>query len=164
MKKNVIINLLAAIISLCTGCSRFDRAVMSDRQVEKKVLDEVIGYLENGDAEGIKGMMTESTLLKCKDDIDNQIKNMTELFSGKKIESYVVRSLGSEKSYREGEQTLYYISPEANEIKLDTGEEYTLRVYYYVINKKSPQKEGIIAITLNTNTNDKKMFIGEWNG
>ncbi len=162
MKESLVTKMLAFVMALFTGCSKFDREVMSDNQEAKKVLDEVIGYLENGDAEGIKGMMTESTLINCKDNIDSQIENMVSMFSGKKVESYIVKSLGSEESYREGERTFYYISPEAKEIKLDTGEEYTLRVYCYVINKKNPQREGVAAITLKTNTNDDEIYIGEW--
>ena len=85
MKKSLVTKMLAFVMALFTGCCKFDREVMSDNQEAKKVLDEVIGYLENGDAEGIKGMMTESTLINCKDDIDSQIENMMSMFSEKKL-------------------------------------------------------------------------------
>lgn len=84
MKESLVTKMLAFVMALFTGCSKFDREVMSDNQEAKQIMEQVIGYLQDGNADGVKELLSPKTISECKDNIDNQIEEAITAFSGKK--------------------------------------------------------------------------------
>ena len=151
-----------AIVSFFTGCGHINSINndhMSDIKTAEQMLEQIIGYLESGDAEGIKGLLSENLLSKGKENIDDQINEIVAAFSGKKVDSYTVRCVSSSESYREGKRTYYRIRPEAEKLMLDTGEEYSLRMDYLVVDV-NPRKVGIYWVDLKIN-DDEHLYIGK---
>ena len=116
MRESLVTKMLAFVMALFTGCSKFDREVMSDNQEAKQIMEQVIGYLQDGNADGVKELLSPKTISECKDNIDNQIEEAITAFSGKKTESYSARCTFSNESYRDGKLTYYSIRSEAIDI------------------------------------------------
>ena len=163
MKESLVTKMLAFVMALFTGCSKFDREVMSDNQEAKQIMEQVIGYLQDGNADGVKALLSPKTISECKDNIDNQIEEAITAFSGKKTESYSARCTFSNESYRDGKLTYYSIRSEAKNIKFDTGEKYSIRIHYHKINKECLEKEGVRSIELKINDSNI-IYIGKWTG
>ena len=159
MKKQAIIIsgiALLLFVLLATGCSTgpFTRYGVAGTRLS----EELLGYLENDDAEGIKGMLCEMT--RESPTIDEEIEAALAFFEGEIISRD--KELGSsEKSVRNGEIVYMSVNPAINNIKTDKEQIYRIKFYVQVVNAKSPEKEGVSEIVI-TNAEGEKCVIGEF--
>ena len=142
MKK--IISIFLALVSISfSGCFFSDYNGPSATETAKKVLE----CFDNDDVEGLKSLFCEDVLTNV-DDLDEQIKEIFNLYEGKCIERGTINS-PSQTSYRDGEIVYYDTDPLINDIKTDENEGYySICIYIDLVNKKHPERVGVKAITL----------------
>ena len=142
MKKIISIFLALVCISF-SGCFFSDYNGPSATETAKKVLE----CFDNDDVEGLKSLFCEDVLTNV-DDLDEQIKEIFNLYEGKCVERGTINN-PSEKSTRDGEIVYYDTNPFIHDIKTDENEGYySLKMYIDLVNKKHPERVGVIAITL----------------
>lgn len=143
MKKLLTIILLLIMTLTFSGCFFSDYNGPSAIETAKKVLE----CFDNDDVEGLKSLFCEDVLTNV-DDLDEQIKEIFNLYEGKCIERGTINN-PSEKSTRDGEIVYYDTNPFIHDIKTDENEGYySIKIYIDLVNKKHPERVGIAAITL----------------
>ena len=159
MKKHTKLPLILTIvlmISLATSC--WNRPFISPDKEGYDRSKELLSYLENDDAEGLKSMLCEMT--RESPTIDEEIEAALAFFEGEIISRD--KELGSsEKSVRNGEIVYMSVNPAINNIKTDKEQIYRIKFYVQVVNAKSPEKEGVSEIVI-TNAEGEKCVIGEF--
>ena len=144
MKKLLTIILLLIMTLTFSGCFFSDYNGPSAIETAKKVLE----CFDNDDVEGLKSLFCEDVLTNV-DDLDEQIKEIFNLYEGKSVERGTIRGGSSEKSYREGELVFYDIGPSIDDIKTDKSDKYySIQLCMHLVNKKHPERVGIGAIIL----------------
>jgi len=159
MKKQAIIIsgiALLLFVLLATGC--WNRPFIDSGVEGSRLSEELLGYLENDDAEGIKGMLCEMT--RESPTIDEEIEVALEFFEGKII-SRDFEFRPSSKSVRNGEIVYLEIAPDIDNIKTDKEQIYRVKFYVQVVNAKSPEKEGVSEIVI-TNAEGEECIVGEF--
>lgn len=119
-----------------TSCSS-DR-FMSAGVVGKERCEELLEYLGNDDAEGLKSMFCNE--IASSDNLDRQILDVMDFFEGKVISSHPIVS--SERSVRDG-KTILKISSHIEEIVTDSGKTYDIMFYSHLTNSYDEDKVGI---------------------
>jgi hypothetical protein len=111
---------------------------MSAGVVGKERCEELLEYLGNDDAEGLKSMFCNE--IASSDNLDRQILDVMDFFEGKVISSHPIVS--SERSVRDG-KTILKISSHIEEIVTDSGKTYDIMFYSHLTNSYDEDKVGI---------------------
>ena len=159
MKKHTKLPLILKIvlmISLATSC--WNRPFISPDKEGYDRSKELLSYLENDDAEGLKSMFCEIT--RESPTIDEEIEAALAFFEGKII-SRDKESTPCEESVRNGEIVYLEIAPDIDNIKTDKEQIYRVKFYVQVVNAKSPEKEGVSEIVI-TNAEGEECVVGEF--
>ena len=148
--------LILLCISLTTGCSKFS-FISSDTEGYEMSKD-LLGYLENDDAEGIKSMLCDIT--KSSPDIDEEILTALEFFDGK-VTSRDREQVASEESVTNGQIEYLILSSYIKNIETDKEETYKIRFYAQLVNSENPNKVGITEIII-TDKDGNECVIGAY--
>ena len=148
--------ILLLCISLMTGCSKFS-FISSDTEGYEMSKD-LLGYLENDDAEGIKSMLCDIT--KSSPDIDEEIVAALDFFDGK-VTSRDREQIGSEESVTNGQIEYLIFSSYIGSIETDKNKTYEIKFYAQVVNTENPNKEGISEIII-TDKDGNECVIGAY--
>ena len=153
-----IILTLLLVISMLSGCfggSYIDPDVKGD-QLSK----ELLGYLENDDAEGLESMFCNIT--KSSSNFDAQIQKAMDFFEGK-ITTYDSLNIlsPSSKSGREGKIVFLAVDPDIEGIKTDTGKTYEIKFYDQLVNAEDKNKLGISQMVI-TSGDGEECTVGEF--
>ena len=146
--------ILLLCISLTTGCSKFS-FISSDKEGYEMSRD-LIGYLENDDAEGIKSMLCDIT--KSSSDTEEEIEAALVFFDGK-VTSRDEELTGSEESVTNGQIEYLIFSSYIGSIETDKNKTYEIKFYAQVVNTENPNKEGISEIII-TDEGGNECIIG----
>ena len=142
--------------SLMSGC--WNRPFISSDTEGYKLSNELLGYLENDDAEGIKSMLCDIT--KSSPDTEEEIIAALEFFDGK-VTSRDRELIGSQESVRKGETVYLSLSSYIKMVKQIRIKRYKIRFYAQVVNKENASKVGISKITI-TDEDGNECVIGEF--
>ena len=146
--------ILLLCISLMTGCSKFS-FISSDTKGYEMSKD-LLGYLENDDAEGIKSMLCDIT--KSSSDTEEEIEAALVFFDGK-VTSRDEELTGSEESVTNGQIEYLIFSSYIGSIETDKNKTYEIKFYAQVVNTENPNKEGISEIII-TDEGGNECIIG----
>ena len=117
---------------------------------------DLIGYLENDDAEGIKSMLCDIT--KSSSDTEEEIEAALVFFDGK-VTSRDEELTGSEESVTNGQIEYLIFSSYIGSIETDKNKTYEIKFYAQVVNTENPNKEGISEIII-TDEGGNECIIG----
>lgn len=119
---------------------------------------DLLGYLENDDAVGIKSMLCDIT--KSSPDTDEEILTALEFFDGK-VTSRNREQIGSQESVRKGETVYLSLSSYVGDIETDKNRTYEIKFYAQVVNAENPNKVGISEIII-TDEGGNECVIGAY--
>ena len=148
--------ILLLCISLMTGCSKLS-FISSDKEGYEMSKD-LIGYLENDDAEGIKSMLCDIT--KSSPDTDEEIVAALKFFDGK-VTSRDREQIGAEESVRNGETVYLFLSSYVGGIETDKNKTYEIKFYSLVVCAENPNIVGISEIII-TDEGGNECVIGAY--
>ena len=148
--------ILLLCISLTTGCSKL-LFISSDKEGYEMSKD-LLGYLENDDAEGIKSMLCDIT--KSSPDIDEEILTALEFFDGK-VTSRDRELIRSQESVRKGETVYLSLSSNVKNIETDKHRTYKIKFYAQVVNAENSNRVGISEIII-TDEGGNECVIGAY--
>ena len=144
--------------SLMSGC--WNRPFISSDTEGFKLSNELLGYLENDDAEGVKSMLCVIT--KSDTDTDNEIVIALEFFEGE-VTSRDRELTASEESVTNGEIEYLTVRPYIKNVKTDSNRTYNIKFYAQLVNIDNPDKVGISKIII-TDEGGNECVIGEYLG
>lgn len=149
---------LVVVLSALTGCFG-DNFIDSGYEGQQKS-KELLQYLSDNDAEGLKGMFCNTT--KSSPDLDDQIQEAMEFFEGK-IESHdsLVGISGGGQSIDDGKTTKLDICPHITNIKTDAGKTYEILFYSYLVRVDDENRVGISEIDI-TSSDGEKCVVGKY--
>ena len=156
IKKGFIIFVLTIVAFTVVGCSI--RGLTSPNIEGEKKSKELLQYLNDDDAKGLKSMFCNKT--KSSPELDKQIKEVMGFFEGK-ITSKDPDIQTSSGSLREGKTNLLDIGPYIKDIVTDAGKTYTIRFSSYLINSEDEDKVGISVLTIKSD-DGKECIVGEY--
>ena len=156
-RKKILIGLILLLcISLTTGCPKLS-FISSDTKGYEMSKD-LLGYLENDDAEGIESMLCDIT--KSSPDIDEEILTAVEFFDGK-VTSRDREQVASEESVTNGQIEYLILSSYIQDIETDKNKTYEITFYAQVVNSENPNKVGITEIII-TDEGGNECVIGAY--
>ena len=158
--KCTLICFFIAALSGFSGCEEKNRthSTISPRGEADKKIEELLGYLSNNDAVGIKSMFCEA--INSVSFLDKQIKEALDFFEGKMI-SYVDIGPNVGKKTERGKITKLNIFVSTTEISTTADRIYEIRFSSYLINDEYPDRIGISEITI-VDENEKECVIGDF--
>ena len=156
IKKRFTIFVLIIVAFTIAGCS-IKGFISPDIEGEKKS-KELLQYLSDDDAKGLKSMFCNKT--KSSSKFDEQIQEVMGFFEGK-ITSKDPDIQTSSGSLREGKTNLLNISPYITGIVTDAKKTYTIRFSSYLINSEYEDKVGISELSIKSD-DGKECIVGEY--
>ena len=161
MKKQATTILCVTILFcmlLATGC--WDRPFYDSTVEGNRLSKEILGYLENDDAEGLKSMFCEIT--RESPTLDEEIQAALEFFEGKITDYEKITVLtSSEESVRDGQIVFYFIGPYVKDIETDAGKVYTIKTCTFLVHAKDEKKVGVSEILI-ADGNGDECVVGEF--
>jgi len=106
---------------------------------------EVLRCFDEEDVDGLKSLFCEE--IQNTHNLDEDIKNALDIYQGKTISYKIIGGTGGE-TVENGKIVLKDENIQIGEIKTDTGNEYVIVIYSYVINEEYPNRIGISAIDI----------------
>lgn len=140
MRKLIIVFVTISLTLFC-GCAVRTQDVTSGRELGK----EVLRCFDEEDSEGLKALFCEE--IQNTHNLDEDIKNAMDIYQGKTISYKIIGGTGGE-TVENGKIVLKDENIQIGEIKTDTGNEYVIVIYSYVINEEYPNRIGISAIDI----------------
>ena len=144
--------------SLMSGC--WNRPFINSDTEGNKMSEELLGYLENDDSEGIKSMLCDIT--KSSPDTDEEIMAALEFFDGK-VTSRDEEITSSEESITKGEIEYLTIGLYIKNIETDRNRTYKVKFYAQLVNTNNPDKIGVSRILI-IDEEGVECIIGEYLG
>lgn len=152
--KKICYVILATFLLMFSGC-RINR--INPDKASKETMNQVLNYLNNDDAEGLKGMFCEK--IKVRDSLDDEINQAMEFFDGK-IDSYDDLTTPNTEVIEKGRQVEVEISPSIN-VTTTTGQTYDIIIYMFLVNVEDEEKVGISEINIKC-SDGKEITIGNY--
>ena len=146
MKKNLFF-LMVLLISVFTACDNVlnyltvvDKETKDNNEISEKIIDGIFSK----DVEKIKNLFSKQSSLEISD-IDAQIKRLIDLVNETNIKEYKIENgfEGMSMEYGKIEElsrVCFIWFPNYEESK------YRINIYYYKINLKEPEMEGLVNI------------------
>jgi hypothetical protein len=135
---------IAVYVFSLAGCYA-ENFISSDIEGDK-LAKELLGYLSENDAEGVKSMFCDQT--KESPDLDQQIEDALEFFEGKVITDDPMILVGSEEAMEKGRVTWLNVSPSIEEIETNAGKTYKILFYSYLVCAENEEIVGVSEIDI----------------
>jgi len=149
--RKFLLILLASLLFM-TGCGESDYE--TDNKLMNDQAKELLVYIDNRDAEGLRGVFSQDVLDTV--DLDDQIESFFEIYEGK-ISTSDVELGHSSDSTDDGKITERYLSAYIH-IETETGNKYTIYFAGYQTIKRKPSMQGIYRISITTETNEEYLL------
>ena len=154
MKKFIIFFFVLLFILLIVSCDD------NSNDVSKEKSNELLSYLENNNAEGIKSMFCE--IIRSTGQLDEQIEVALEFFEGEII-SYddLIRTTNRSQSRERGIITLLSIRPYIKNVETTTDKVYEIWFNADIINVDNESRVGISELRIK-DANNNECVIGDF--
>lgn len=165
-----ILYVISVCAMLCTmsGCDQVTRAVdapngeLSASKIAKEQAGIILECLKTGDSEKLEEQFCKN--ISSTHDLKAEIAGAIEFIDGNIIDDgkWIGMTSGGE-SIDNGKITKLSIHPTMCYVKTDTGQEYRIRFYGYLVYAKDSNNVGMTHITIHSEKDDNKNFaeIGE---
>ncbi len=168
MKKIISIILSAAVLCTLTGCGWIARAAdalnweIKAKQIANEQAEIILDCFKTGDSEELEAQFCKN--ISSSHDLKAEIAEAIEFIDGNIIDDgeWTGMSSGGE-SVGDGEITKLSIHPTMCYVKTDTGQEYRIRFYCYLVYEKDPNNVGMTHITIHSEKDYDESFaeVGE---
>lgn len=168
MKKIISIILICTVLFALSGCNRVARVAdavnweIKAKQVANEQAGIILDCFKTGDSEKLEALFCEN--ISSSHDLKAEIAEAIEFIDGNIIDDgkWIGMSSGGE-SVDDGEITKLSIHPTMCYVKTDTGQEYRIRFYGYLVYEKDPNNVGMTHLTIHSEKDDDESFaeIGE---
>lgn len=154
MKKNNISKVILSItlsltMILTTSCKRFDFQQPYNKDKESiRVGKAILNALSEHDEEAFRDLFCERA--KEQENFSEQVKQAMLFFEGE-IEEFPYEgdlTASGGEAWDDGVLVDMHISDDIEDIKTNQQKVYHIHYYGYVVNKKVPDEEGVIEITI----------------
>lgn len=146
--------ILTSVLLAFTGCGDF----INSEKIGEEKSEEVLKYLDNNDAKGLKNMFCNKA--KSSKDLDQQIQSAFSFFEGKTLSHNSPLISGSE-SADGGKISKLDIGPNISNIVTDADKKYEIKFSSYIVYAEDTDKEGISEISIKSD-DGKECKIGDF--